>query len=70
LVIVELIGEAPAIFQHLVCKVRRADGEFVAYELSNSSKLMLRNRAFREVVGRPSLIPFGEVRVRYPPQLA
>ncbi len=70
LVIVELIGEAPAIFQHLVCKVRRADGEFVAYELSNSSKLMLRNRAFREVVGRPSLIPFGGVRVRYPPQLA
>ena len=56
LVIVELIGKASAIFQHLVYKVRKLNDEFIAYDLSNSSKLMLKNQVFREKIGKYSLI--------------
>ena len=65
LVIIELIGETPAIFQHLIYKVRRVNNEFIAYELSKSSKLMLRNQIFKEKIKSPSLIFFRKIRVKY-----
>jgi len=65
LVIVELIGKASAIFQHLVYKVRKLNDEFIAYDLSNSSKLMLKNQVFQEKIGKYSLIFFKKVKVRY-----
>ena len=68
LVIVELTGETPAIFQHLVYKVRKLNDEFIVYELSDSSKLMLRNKVFKEKIGKLSLIFFKKVKVRYPSQ--
>jgi len=51
-----------------VYKVRKLNDGFIAYELSNLSKLMLRNKVFKEKIGRPSLIFFKKVKVRYPSQ--
>ena len=65
LAIVELMGETPAIFQHLVYKVRKLNDEFIAYELSNSSKLMLKNQVFKEKIGRSSLILFKKIKLRH-----
>ena len=65
LAIVELVGETPAIFQHLVYKVRKLNDEFIAYELSNSSKLMLKNQVFKEKIGRSSLILFKKIKLRH-----